>query len=230
MRTWLRVLVGFGLALLSWTIAAPAAAAPPEQSVTTYTNHTDFVSRQAANTPLGNRGPPSTTDRHVLCMKARFAVASLAGDVSHCHYPYDHLAAPASGDIVTPDSTSAEASVIESSTGVATNTGRAGQPRDALGRFTIGAGGESAATAAGRSAHANYLHTLGGGDYRFNVALPGSRLRPDAVSYSQNIVRELKPDTPGAIARGWRQVNAYKAYLEELTDQPWTAYVDVYKP
>ena len=64
----------------------------------------------------------------------------------------------------------------------------------------------------------------------FNRALPGSRLRPDAVSYSQNIVRELKPDTPGAISRGWRQVNEYKAYLEELTGQQWTAHVDVYAP
>lgn len=64
----------------------------------------------------------------------------------------------------------------------------------------------------------------------FNRALPGSRLRPDAVSYSQGIVRELKPDNPDAIARGWRQVNEYKAYLEAQTDQPWTAYVDVYKP
>jgi Restriction endonuclease fold toxin 9 len=91
-------------------------------------------------------------------------------------------------------------------------------------------GGESAATAAGRSAHLNYANALGGGDYVFNRALPGSRLRPDAVSYSQRIVRELKPDTPSAISEGWRQVNDYKAYLEELTGQSWTAYVDVYTP
>lgn len=107
---------------------------------------------------------------------------------------------------------------------------KTGLPRDAFGRFTSGAGGESAAAAAGGSAHLNYSNTMGGGDYVFNRALPGSRLRPDAVSYSQNIVRELKPNTPGAIARGWRQVNEYKAYLEEVTDQPWTAYVDVYTP
>jgi hypothetical protein len=115
--------------------------------------------------------------------------------------------------------------------GVATNSAaRTGPPRDALGRFTSGAGGESAVTAAGRSAHANYANTLGGGNYVFNRALPGSRLRPDAVDYSQNIVRELKPGTPSAVSRGWRQVNQYKAYLEELTGQPWTAYVDVYSP
>lgn len=116
-------------------------------------------------------------------------------------------------------------------TGVAANTGtRSGLSRDALGRFTSGAGGESAAAAAGRTAHASYANTLGGGNYVFNRALPGSRLRPDAVDYSQNIVRELKPGTPSGISRGWRQVNAYKAYLEDLTGQPWTAYVDVYTP
>lgn len=114
---------------------------------------------------------------------------------------------------------------------VAANAGtRSGLPRDALGRFTSGAGGESAAAAAGRTAHANYANTLGGGNYVFNRALPGSRLRPDAVDYSQNIVRELKPGTPSGISRGWRQVNEYKAYLEDLTGQPWTAQVDVYTP
>jgi hypothetical protein len=101
--------------------------------------------------------------------------------------------------------------------------------RDALGRFTSGAGGDSAEVAAGRSAHLNYENTLGGGDYVFNRAMPGSSLRPDAVSFSQNIVRELKPDNLKAIAGGWRQVNGYKAYLEELTGEAWAAFVDVYK-
>ncbi|HEX2893751.1 MAG TPA: hypothetical protein VHO29_07085 [Marmoricola sp.] len=123
------------------------------------------------------------------------------------------------------------AQVIQAvATGVAAEDGVRALPRDASGRFTSGAGGESAATAAGRSAHANYEHTLGGGDYVFNRALPGSLDRPDAVSYSQNIVRELKPDTPSSIAHGWRQVNRHKAYLEDLTDEKWTAYVDVYTP
>lgn len=79
-------------------------------------------------------------------------------------------------------------------------------------------------------AHASYQNTLGGGDYVFNRTLPESNLRPDAVDYTQNIVRELKSANPSAIASGWRQVNAYKAYLEEYTGEPWTAYVDVYSP
>lgn len=54
-------------------------------------------------------------------------------------------------------------------------------------------------------------------------------MRPDAMSESLRIVRELKPDRPKAIANGWRQVNNYKRLLEELTGERWTAYVDVYR-
>jgi RHS repeat-associated protein len=102
--------------------------------------------------------------------------------------------------------------------------------RDALGRFTSSSGGDSEAAAAGRSAHENYEHTLGGGDYVFNKTLPGDSLdRPDAYSMSERIVRELKSDNPDSIAKGWRQVKGYKQYLEDYTGESWTAYVDVYK-
>ena len=47
--------------------------------------------------------------------------------------------------------------------------------------------------------------------YVFNRAMPGSRLRPDAVSYSQRIVRALKPNAVSGIAEGWRQAEGYKA-------------------
>lgn len=94
---------------------------------------------------------------------------------------------------------------------------------------TAHAGGESASTAAGPSSHENYSSTLGTEDYRFNQALPCGQLRPDAVNYAENIVRELKPDTPAGMAKGWRQVNGYKEYLEGLTSDTWTAVADVYK-
>jgi RHS repeat-associated protein len=104
------------------------------------------------------------------------------------------------------------------------------QPRDSLGRFASGAGGESADTAAGRSAHDIYPLAVGSsGSYEFNTRLPGSLLRPDAWSRELRVVRELKPANPSAVARGWRQVNAYKAYLEEITGEPWTACVDEYE-
>lgn len=106
-----------------------------------------------------------------------------------------------------------------------------GMTRDSLGRFLSGAGGESAAAAAGRSAHEAYGNALGaGGEYVLNRALKGIGLRPDAVDFTSRVVRELKPDNPRAVARGWRQVNKYKAYLERQTGQSWTAVVDVYKP
>ncbi len=51
-----------------------------------------------------------------------------------------------------------------------------GQPRNALGQFISAAGGESATTAAGRSAHANYRIALGAAgvtndSWRFAVAI-----------------------------------------------------------
>lgn len=71
--------------------------------------------------------------------------------------------------------------------------------------------------------------------YTWNRGLPVQssiavcQLRPDAVNYAENIVRELKPDTPAGMAKGWRQVNGYKEYLEGLTSDTWTAVADVYK-
>lgn len=185
-------------------------------------------------------GPPSRACGHTpydaVDRWSHGAAVRSGRDATPGAYTYNDLAEP--GQVVKTAVTTSEIVpgiqrilALATQLQVAANTGtRSGLPRDALGRFTSGAGGESAAAAAGRTAHANYANTLGGGNYVFNRALPGSRLRPDAVDFTQNIVRELKPGTPSGISRGWRQVNEYKAYLEELTGQPWTAYVDVYTP
>ena len=90
------------------------------------------------------------------------------------------------------------------------------------------ASGENAKAASGRSAHNNYENTLGDPNYVFNQRMPGSLDRPDAINWTDRIVRELKPDTPATIQKGWSQVNGYKAYLEQLTGETWTAYVDIY--
>jgi hypothetical protein len=87
--------------------------------------------------------------------------------------------------------------------------------------------GETADTIRGRAAHANYPYALGPG-YDYRVRLP-SGLRPDAVDWENNIVRELKPDNPSAIQRGWRQVRKYLNELSEMTEKNWKAYVDTYK-
>jgi len=100
--------------------------------------------------------------------------------------------------------------------------------RDKLGRFTSKAGGNTADAARGRLAHNNYRDALGPA-YRYDEALPSGR-RPDAVDWHNRVVRELKPDKPEAVSRGWRQVERYRQELEELTGQFWTAYVDTYRP
>ena len=88
-------------------------------------------------------------------------------------------------------------------------------------------GGESAATAAGRRAHKNYENTLGGG-YDFNKSLPSGK-RPDAIDWKNRVVRELKPDNPNAIRKGEKQLEGYKGELENMTGEPWTSHLDVYK-
>jgi hypothetical protein len=93
-----------------------------------------------------------------------------------------------------------DAAVLVHNTGAACDL-----PRDSAGRFMAGAGGESASASAGRSAHEAYSQTLGGG-CEFNKRIKGSLMRPDAIDWDNFIVRELKPDRPGAISRGNRQL------------------------
>ena len=100
-------------------------------------------------------------------------------------------------------------------------------PRNADGTFASGAGGESAATAAGRQVHVNYRTALGGG-YDYEVTLP-SGARPDAIDWQNRVVRELKSDAPSNVSRGNRQLARYQAELEEMTGQKWTTVLDIYK-
>jgi len=105
-------------------------------------------------------------------------------------------------------------------------------PRNPDGTFAKGGPGETADTAAGRAAHDNYSTALGD-DYLYNKAIPdGSGLRPDAVDFEHRIVRELKPDSPRAIAGGQRQIDRYISALESLpgeTKGSWQGFVDVYR-
>lgn len=99
------------------------------------------------------------------------------------------------------------------------------QGRNALGQFTTG---ESADTARGRETHNNYEAALGPA-YKYNRQIPGTKLRPDAIDWTNRIVRELKPDTASTLAKGRTQLEKYKQALEEFTKLPWTSYLDVYK-
>lgn len=107
-----------------------------------------------------------------------------------------------------------------------------GSSRDALGRFTSGAGGESAAAEAGRVAHTAYSEKMkqAAGDWIVNRQIKGTRLRPDAVSHTLRIVRELKPNRPKAMAAGQRQGQRYADELKKLTGHDYEVIVDTYGP
>jgi hypothetical protein len=59
--------------------------------------------------------------------------------------------------------------------------------------------------------------------------MPGSLDRPDAMSYSQRVVRELKSDAPGSMANGRREVKAYAEHMSRVTGEIWTGVLDVYR-
>ena len=101
-------------------------------------------------------------------------------------------------------------------------------PRDALGRFTSGAGGHTADAARGIAAHKSYRNALGG-KYRFEVKLPSGK-RADAVDFKNRIVRELKPDNPRTIQDGRRQLERYRQELEREFGGTWTSFLDIYTP
>lgn len=109
--------------------------------------------------------------------------------------------------------------------------------RNALGQFTKEAGGESAATAAGRRIHENYPRAIQAahpGNWRFNRGLLGSRgdLRPDAVNYDEHLVRELKPDSKSGVYEGKKQIKKYLDYLNgniEEGEKKWVGEVDYYR-
>jgi RHS repeat-associated protein len=104
-----------------------------------------------------------------------------------------------------------------------------GTVRNSDGTF---ASGESTSASNGRQAHKNYELTQGGG-YDFNRSIPGSegKFRPDAINFEDNIVRELKPDTPSGRCKGKRQLQGYLEYLNEHfpCDGGWTGFLDIYR-
>ena len=86
----------------------------------------------------------------------------------------------------------------------------------------------SAAARRGMAMHKLYEQLGLAGQTVYNRALP-SGLRPDAVDFANRIVRELKPDNPRAIARGWKQASKYAQELQRITGGTWTIVIDTYK-
>ena len=86
-----------------------------------------------------------------------------------------------------------------------------------------GTSGESAAAAAGRAAHENYLPP---GFTR--PTLPSGR-KPDAVNMATEVVVELKPNNARQFKRGCKQVQGYVDELKTMRpDINWRGYVTFY--
>jgi hypothetical protein len=84
--------------------------------------------------------------------------------------------------------------------------------------------GETAAAARGRREHQQYNPGPG---YDTRVVLPSGK-KPDAVDFERQIVRELKPNNPRALAKGQSQVQQYARELQETYGGTWRTFVDKY--
>jgi hypothetical protein len=95
-----------------------------------------------------------------------------------------------------------------------------------VGGLKVGAkAGETAFTQIGRAAHKAW--DAGEGFVKEFTLSSGKRA--DAVNMLTKTVKELKPDTPQAIARGARQVTQYVKELEQQFGGTWTAIVETYR-
>jgi uncharacterized protein RhaS with RHS repeats len=99
------------------------------------------------------------------------------------------------------------------------------KPPAATGGTAIATKGETAATRAGRAAHAAWEYGPG---FRREFVLPSGK-RVDAINFRTREIRELKPNNQRAIRRGQRQIDSY---LDELNrvfpGRPWTGRVVTY--
>ncbi|HEX8695960.1 MAG TPA: RHS repeat-associated core domain-containing protein [Longimicrobium sp.] len=88
--------------------------------------------------------------------------------------------------------------------------------------------GNNAAAQRGREAHRQYSERMQAGGYQTNRRIPGTRLLPDALDRARGIIRELKPNTPRAIARGRRQLQRYVEAAERAFKKPFEGHLDTY--
>ena len=90
-------------------------------------------------------------------------------------------------------------------------------------------GGETAATAFGRSAHKAW-DPGPGFQKEFSIVEDGRVIaRMDAINARDRIIKELKPDTPSGRAAGPRQLERYRQIAEEKFGGDWTVILETYK-
>lgn len=88
--------------------------------------------------------------------------------------------------------------------------------------------GETSATARGRAAHRAYSAARESEGYVVNKAIPGTRLRPDALHVENRVIRELKPNNARAISRGVQQAQRYVEAAQAHYGGSWTFIIDTY--
>jgi hypothetical protein len=76
----------------------------------------------------------------------------------------------------------------------------------------------------GQAAHKAYDP---GPTYIKEFVLPSGR-RIDAVDLNRRVIRELKPNNPRAIAKGWKKLDIYTAELKKIYGGSWIQILDTY--
>lgn len=132
------------------------------------------------------------------------------------------MEALATGGVLTP------AAIAQTAAGSAAGAAIGGLLANVVYFAKSATSGESAGARTGRARHAEYSEQMKARGYNTNTRLPGSRLRPDAWSGEQGIVRELKPNTPTGRAQGVRQLARYKQAAEEAWGKTVKAILDLY--
>jgi hypothetical protein len=96
--------------------------------------------------------------------------------------------------------------------------------------FAMSRGGETSHTIRGRQAHAEWSGGRAAQGDVTDRAIPGSRLRPDALNVDEGIIRELKPNNPAAIQRGMQQLNRYIDAAQRAFGRPFSGVLETYQP
>ena len=85
-------------------------------------------------------------------------------------------------------------------------------------------GGETTATARGKSMHKNWDY---GASVQKEVSIPRVG-RADGVDFTNRIVYELKPNNTRAIRQGWKQLTKYANALEKIDGGNWIRILVTY--
>jgi len=81
----------------------------------------------------------------------------------------------------------------------------------------------------GMREHRRFYQEMGEKGMITNKAIPGTRLRPDALDHSGKMIYELKPNTPTAITKGEKQAQRYQEAANKAYSDQFKSKVQTYK-